>query len=60
MKTDEVKDLMTFVYSLEAAAFQHGKAQNMDMKNRDYFKGLHEDAKSEFLDRVIELVQGDS
>lgn len=57
MTTDLTK-LKASVTSLKEAAFQAGKAQGLDMRHREHFEGIYDEANSAFLDELLELLQG--
>jgi hypothetical protein len=56
--TTDLKNLKASVTLLKDAAFQAGKAQGLDMRHREHFEGLYDEANSAFLDELIELLQG--
>ena len=60
VKTIDLRNLKASVTMLEAAAFQAGKAQAMDMRHRNHFQGLQSEAHSAFLDQLIEMLQEDT
>lgn len=57
MSTVDLRKLKESVNLLDDAAFQAGKAQSMDMRHRNHFQGLHDEARSIFLDQLISLSQ---
>lgn len=53
--TTKMMTLKEAVTTLESAAFQSGKAQSMDMTHRQHFQDIHDEAKSAFLDYLIDI-----